>query len=445
MFVREFQKSQKNVAKLLATVPDAPRGDLMHLVEMVRRKSAAIKKIVATHPTPFYVFDRGTTEEAIKKFTTPFKEQIKGIKFYFAVKTNYHPLLLKTVVDHGMGLDVSSARELLLGVSSGAKEMLFSGPGKNEQELVIFLKHRKRSTLIIDSFDELDRIGRITNNQKVTVRAGVRFFSSFHGEWSKFGIPLNEVKRFWQRAQWYPFLNLEGLQFHISLNRTPKRYIDIIKELSAYLKTNCSAAMRKQIHFIDFGGGYYPDNVEGFYPWAERYPWMLSGGYLMKVADEAVGEHTQFGDNYYITHADAPEVFAREIAAAIQTHLNPLVQSQYYCEPGRIIAHSSMHIVASIVDRKPGMVITDGGNNLVGWEAGNQFYYPIVNITHPSKTETPIRVYGSLCNPKDLWGYYSYSKKFDQGDVLVIPFQGAYRYTLAQNFIRPVPPVYALE
>ena len=49
-----------------------------------------------------------------------------------------------------------------------------------------------------------------------------------------------------------------------------------------------------------------------------------------------------------------------------------------------------------------------------------------------------------LCTPHDLWGYYLRGRAVRLGDLLCMPFQGAYTYTLAQRFIRPVPPVVAL-
>ncbi|MBI5135198.1 alanine racemase [Candidatus Uhrbacteria bacterium] len=444
MFVKQERMSKKNVVNILDRRPEGEEGDLYPLVKMAMKKQAMIKKIAAVHPTPFYLFDRELLAQQIQEFTQSFSSEIPGIKFFYAVKTNDHPFVLKSMVAKGLGLDVSSARELQLGVRAGAQEMLFSGPGKTGQELNVFLRHQKSTTLIIDSADELDRIGRITKGARPPLGVGVRFFSSHHGSWSKFGIPLTDLGTFWRRLQQYPTLRLAGLHFHCSLNRTPDRHVAIIKELGSYLKGHASIAMRKDIRFIDFGGGFYPDRVEGFYPWAERYPWMFSGGYLMKRANEHFDQRTSFAQRYYITRADSPAVFARAIARVIDTSLRPLVDAQYYCEPGRIVSHAAMHIILRVVDRKSGMIITDGGNNMVGWEAGNQFYYPIVNITHPSKKEKPIIVYGSLCNPKDLWGYYAYGAKFDQEDVLVIPMQGAYRFTLAQEFIRAIPPVYSL-
>jgi len=50
-------------------------------------------------------------------------------------------------------------------------------------------------------------------------------------------------------------------------------------------------------------------------------------------------------------------------------------------------------------------------------------------------------VLGSLCTPHDLWGYSYWGSGIEPGDVLLIPCQGAYTYSLRQEFIKPLPEV----
>jgi diaminopimelate decarboxylase len=48
---------------------------------------------------------------------------------------------------------------------------------------------------------------------------------------------------------------------------------------------------------------------------------------------------------------------------------------------------------------------------------------------------------GSLCTPHDLWGYGYWGEDIQPGDTLLIPNQGAYTYSLRQEFIKAVPQV----
>ena len=101
-----------------------------------------------------------------------------------------------------------------------------------------------------------------------------------------------------------------------------------------------------------------------------------------------------------------------------------------------------MHLLMSVVDKKaPDLVITDAGTNAIGWERFETDYFPVLNLTRPALTETPCHVLGSLCTPHDVWGYAYWGSGIEVGDVLLIPTQGAYTYSLRQHFIKPLPQV----
>ncbi len=70
--------------------------------------------------------------------------------------------------------------------------------------------------------------------------------------------------------------------------------------------------------------------------------------------------------------------------------------------------------------------------------------FPVLNLTRPALIETPCYVLGSLCTPHDVWGYSYWGTGIEEGDVLMIPTQGAYTYSLRQHFIKPVPKVASL-
>jgi diaminopimelate decarboxylase len=104
-----------------------------------------------------------------------------------------------------------------------------------------------------------------------------------------------------------------------------------------------------------------------------------------------------------------------------------------------------MHIVLSVVDIKDETnVILGGGVNMVGWQRFEYEYFPLINISSPSKKEIKCNMWGHLCTTWDIWGYFCYSGKFKKGDIIVVPNQGALTYSLAQNFIYSIPQVYKL-
>jgi diaminopimelate decarboxylase len=136
------------------------------------------------------------------------------------------------------------------------------------------------------------------------------------------------------------------------------------------------------------------------------------------------------------------EYFARQIAKALRKHVFPHISTTVYLEPGRWICNDAMHIMLRVVDKKhDDLIITDGGTNAVGWERFETDYFPVINLTHPGKSENPCLILGSLCTPHDVWGYAYFGTKIEEGDLLLIPTQGAYTYSLRQNFIKPLPAV----
>jgi diaminopimelate decarboxylase len=443
MSLKNFEASHSNVLEIMKLQPQGLKKVLSNVAREFLRKKARILSIVDKKDTPFYLLDLEALDKSIDEFNAGFAQYLKG-RSYYAVKSNYHPAILNRVVQKGMGLDVSSGRELTFAIQAKAKYIVFSGPGKTDEELRLALQYREKVIVYIDNFHELERLGKLSTALRQRMTVGVRIFTPYHLG-NKFGIPLADLREFWTEAQKYPYLDLKGLQSHFSWSKDSDKYAKMIELTGDYLRKNFESNEWDQIHFIDLGGGYYPRHIDGVYPWTSRYPAHVHAGSFAKTANAAMGIETEFEDPYYITDSKTPAEYAKIIWTAIQKNLDFLKNCQYYAEPGRIISYSSMHIVVRVVDvKKFSVCIADAGLNATGWEFGEHFYMPIINLTHPSIKEIPFTVYGPLCTPRDVWGYYCFASRMENNDILVIPNQGAYRYTLAQEFIRAIPPVYSL-
>ncbi len=434
MLTKNPGRNKKLVLNLLAEKPAARAGSLNDLAKKVLAKRRRIVNLAKNHQTPFYIYDRPEARNSILEFKAAFSNAIPGCRTYYALKANHHDLLITDAVQAGLGLDVSSARELKIALKHGAKRIVFSGPGKSGEELKLAVKNRSRVILHLDSFTELKNLGRLIKaGQKIT--CGVRVTTSYHGSWRKFGIPLADLKKFWQLSKKYPGLELAGIQCHTSFNQSADNYQKMIAEIAGYLEKNFSLAMLKEIEFFDFGGGFYPSMVEADYPWEQ------DAGRIIKIAREHYDLPDDFSDKYYPTKSATPAEFAAGIATALNKYLAPLVSCEYFCEPGRIIANNCLHIALRVADIKAdGQAILDGGINLIGvWEKYEDFYCPVVNLTRPARKEIKFTLFGNLCTPYDIWGYYCYAKKIAIDDLIIVPFQGAYTYSFANEFIKPIP------
>lgn len=381
------------------------------------------------HGSPLYVFDERALVQAAEEFRGTFQAAIPDVSCFYAIKSNYHPFFLRTLSRLGYGLDVSSGEELKRAVEFGPSEILFSGPGKTVAELTSACAVAGRVTVLIDSFGELDRLQAAAEAAAVTVTAGIRVSVEDRGLWRKFGIPVARLEEFFRRAAQCSRIRVEGIQYHTSWNMDTSSHQLFLRKLGAHVRA-LSAAQRAALHFLDIGGGYWP--AEGEWLHAEVTP---SGRLRQMVAPEALP-----GSDHRCSRSLPIQEFAQGIRTALEQEIYPHWKPCIYLEPGRWICHSAMHILLTVVDKKsPDLVITDGGTNSVGWERYEHDYFPVINLSRPSLREKNCLICGALCTPHDLWGYHYFGEDIQAGDVLLIPDQGAYTYSLRQQFIKSLP------
>ena len=386
------------------------------------------------HGSPLYVLEERVLLERAEQFTAAFRSELPDVRVYYAVKSNNCPAVLATLVKAGLGLDVSSGCELELALRSGAADVVFSGPGKTEAELRLAVANQDRVTVLLDSFGELERLERIAAAAGANVRAGVRLVAEGRALWRKFGIPLGELPAFTAAAQRGGHVRLRGLQFHTSWNRDASKYVEFIVKLGRLLQ-NMLPERRAWLDFLDIGGGFWPPQGE----------WLQPEGTPEGKLRLAALPSSEPPRRHYRLPSVPIEEFAREIGRAVRTHVFPHVSCRICAEPGRWICNDAMHLLLTVVDKKADdMAITDGGGNMVGWERFEVDYFPVINLSRPQLVERPCYVLGSLCTPHDVWGFEYFGEDIQPGDVLLIPTQGAYTYSLRQQFIKPLPKVVIL-
>ena len=385
--------------------------------------------------SPLYVFDERALLERAAQFAAAFKETLGDIRIFYAVKSNNHPVLVGSLVRSGLGLDVSSGQELELALGCNCSDIIFSGPGKTEKELLLAAGHSDSVTVLMDSFGELDRLEKAAVEMQTRINAGVRLTTDERGLWRKFGIPLSSLDSFMQKAAGCSHVLLGGLQFHTSWNLDPGQQVKFIARLGEALQ-NLGQNRRELLKFIDIGGGYWPPQGE----------WLQWAGTPKGRLHQALLNSASPSTEHYKLPSSSITTFAERIGTAIQRHVVPYVDCRFYAEPGRWLCNDAMHILLTVVDKKAeDLVITDGGTNIIGWERFETDYFPVINLSRPSKSEHKCFILGSLCTPHDVWGYGYFGKGIEPGDLLLIPNQGAYTYSLRQEFIKPLPEVVALD
>ncbi len=409
---------------------EIPSADIHALVAQYAVRRETFLDTVRQHGSPLYVLETQVLRERAARLSVAFNQAFPvPVRVYYAVKSNNHPLVAQTFLECGLGLDVSSGRELQGAVELGAGDILFSGPGKTEAELAQAVDQADRVTVLLDSFAELQRLESQARQKNTLVTAGVRLTTQPHGLWRKFGIALHQLNDFLAAAESCRHVRLSGLQFHTSWNLTPTAQTDFIKTLGCALR-ELPAARISRLRFLDMGGGYWPHQGE----------WLQAAGTPAGALQKLLTPASLDTRRRYVLPGTPIESFAQTLSRAVREHLLDLADFTIYLEPGRWLCNDGMHLLMTVVDQKaPDLVITDAGTNAIGWERFETDYIPVINLTRPALTEIVCDIHGCLCTPHDIWGYSCWGKDIRAGDILLVPLQGAYTYSLRQDFIKPLP------
>ncbi|MDD2390353.1 MAG: alanine racemase [Desulfobacterales bacterium] len=412
-----------------------PRCLVQTYVKGILKKQTALLDSAGKFGTPQYFFDEPALSQRLEQFKATVSRYFDSSRIYYAVKSNPYHGILRKVLDNGMGLDVSSGAELSLALSLHAGEIIFSGPGKTFEELSLAVDHHDRVMLLVDSFGELRRLSLVIRQKELSrnaVRIGVRVRSAGQGIWNRFGIPVNDLKAFLEKASALGHIQVYGLQFHTSWNLNPEAQIRMLDEINRYVKTRLPAGLTSSLRFLDIGGGYWPEQGE----------WLNSRNTVCGQLTQVLDPGYRFDTRHYYRQATPLDSFMKHLSDHLNRLGPPMSAMEIRMEPGRWIATPAMHILLRVVDKKDYRnVVTDGGTGMLGWERPMSEYIPVINLTRPYLNEIPLHISGSLCTPLDMWGWSIFGKSAEPGDILVVPDQGAYTYTLRQAFIKPLSKV----
>jgi diaminopimelate decarboxylase len=262
----------------------------------------------------------------------------------------------------------------------------------------------------------------------VPLKVGFRLTGRHHGAWGKFGVPPEQLGVIFRKALSLKGLDPQGIQFHTSWNMGPEAQVQMIETVGACVR-DLPEDIGSRLKFLDIGGGYWPESGEWLNP---QNTWK---GRLVQALDSDF----QFKPKHYYCPAKPLDEFARKISRAVQSQGKPLADLEIFMEPGRWISTPAMHVLVQVVDKKEATVaITDGGINLLGWERPLSEFIPLINLTRPSLREFPVKVFGPLCTPLDIWGTTLFGEGVEKGEILLVPDQGSYTYSLRQSFIKPI-------
>ena len=343
---------------------------------------------------PIYCIRKKSIQVASRTFQNKFSGTI-----LYAVKTNPHPEVLKTIIQSGINnFDVASIKEIedIRKISPEAKCSFMHTVKSRESIKEAYFKFGVK-TFSLDTKDELIKIIESTNQAKdleLFVRVSV---SNEHAEIDlskKFGALTSEAVGLLRLTKQYA--KKIGLSFHVgSQCMHPISYAKGITEIGNIIK-------RTKIipHYINVGGGFptiYPDLVP------------------------------QSLDNYF-------EEINKNLKNLKLDKLPEII-----CEPGRaLVAESGSTIVRVNLRKKQKLHINDG-------TYGTLFDAGVPNIVYPSrlikngkiisKKLTSFDFYGPTCDSMDyMKGPFILPNNIKENDYIELGQLGAYGLTFRTKF-----------
>ena len=382
-----------------------------------------VPSLAEAHGTPLVVLDRATFENRAAAYAGA----LAPAQINYAGKAFCCVAICELLADLGLSLDVCTGGELATALAAGfpAERITFHGNNKSRAE-VAAAREAKVGRLVLDSFDEIERVASAGLETKLLIRvtpgveAHTHEFVQTGQEDSKFGftlasgVALDALKR----ALDIPGCEVVGLHAHIGSQIFEMAAFDLaIKRLAGF-----AAEAKERLGFetqeLNAGGGLGIAHTED-----EMTPDIAVSVERIVVAVER--EFTAVG-------LSVPRVIL---------------------EPGRSIVGSSAVTVYEVGTVKviPGVrtyVSVDGGmsDNLRPALYGAR--YQAFLADRMDAPEGPrVSLSGKHCESGDiLIKDVHLPEDVRPGDLVVVPATGAYTYSMANNYNRvPRPAVVIVE
>lgn len=194
-----------------------------HIARFLNTVQTAHRRTNTPH-TQLYL-DEATIRHQIEVLQTrllpPQPHETGHTTIYYAVKTNPHPNVLRTVHATGQGFDVASTREIDAVLAVGANPSTISYGNTVKTPAEIRYAHRKGITVFVaDSHNELATIGANAPHAEVFLRIHLPETSgtTFHLS-HKFGANPDSIPALARTANRHA-LTIKGISFHVGSHQT---------------------------------------------------------------------------------------------------------------------------------------------------------------------------------------------------------------------------------
>jgi diaminopimelate decarboxylase len=381
--------------------------------------------------TPVYVMD----EADLRARAHAFADAFNGWDVYYAAKSFLCTTVARWVSEEGLGVDVCTGGELAVVQRAGVdlRRVGLHGNNKSDAELHYALP-AGGGRIIIDSFDEVSRLGGLAERLQIRPRVMVRATTGVEAHTHEYIATAHEDQKFGfsiaggsaiealLKCHQDPWLDLVGIHSHIGSQIFDAEGFEVAAHRTLRLQADFERQTGVELGELDLGGGF---------------------GIAYTSADTPATP-AALAD-------DLDEIIVKECSSlGIKVpHLS--------IEPGRAISGPSTFALYRVGTVKP--VALDGGASrlYVAVDGGmsdnirTALYGAEYSATLASRLSTaaPVlaRVVGKHCEGGDILVRDEFlPADIAPGDLLAVPGAGAYSRSMASNYNHvPRPPVIAVK
>ncbi|SOD73295.1 diaminopimelate decarboxylase [Jatrophihabitans sp. GAS493] len=393
----------------------------------LRLAGRRLTDLVAEYGTPAFFMDEADVRGRARAYAAAFD----GADVYYAGKAFLCTQLARWIEAEGLNLDVCTGGELAIALAADfpPHRLALHGNNKSVAELTRAVDVGVGS-IVVDSFDEIERLARIAQaagvRQRVLIRVTVgveahthEFIATAHED-QKFGFSLKggDALRGAQAVIEAESLELIGLHSHIGSQIFDTAGFEVAAHRVVGLAREIRDLTGVEVELLNLGGGLGIAYVSGDEPQPAK-----------EIADRL------------------SEIVDRESAAA------GLTRPRLAVEPGRAIVGPSAITVYQVGTIKPVVINDQLTRNYISVDGGmsdnirTALYDAAYTVTLANRVSTAelvrSRVVGKHCESGDIVVRDAWlPADVAPGDLLAVAATGAYCRSMASNYNQvPRPPV----
>jgi len=367
-------------------------GQLAPLTPWWQRRRSDLLAL-AREATPRYVYDLAT----VRARAQALRASLPCVdRWFYAIKANAHPAVLREIAAHDFGLECVSPGELARTAELPDAALLFTPNFAAREEYVA--AYARGAQVTVDNLHPLAHWGDVFSGRELILRLDLGVGRGHHdkvktgGAQSKFGLALDELAEF-QRLAGKHNARIAGLHAHLGSG-----ILDVAHWREVYVQLASIAEKIGSVRALNIGGG-------------------------LGVA----------------SRGDEQPLDLAALGAALAEVKIAYPQFELWAEPGRYLVADAGALLARVTQLKAKgevrYVGCDAGMNSLIRPALYEAYHEIVNLTRLDEPARElVQVVGPICESGDVLGSNRRLPPTHEGDVLLIAQAGAYGAAMASHY-----------